>query len=56
MVCDAAPWRERQRLNAPRPLACALAISDDGARLATTDYEYGVTLWDVTGCRPGARC
>jgi WD40 repeat protein len=56
LMWDVAPWRERQLLDGPRPFAGVLAISDDGARLATIDYNNGVMLWDVSGGRPSACC
>jgi WD40 repeat protein len=56
LLWELTPWSERCRLEASRPLSCALAISDDGNRLATADFGDVVTVWDVTGSRPPVCC
>jgi WD40 repeat protein len=50
LLCNVAPWRE-QWLERLQPLASALAFSDDGAQLATADFD-DLMLWDATGSQP----
>jgi WD40 repeat protein len=55
LLCDVAPWHER-RQEGLRSFAPALAFTEDGAQLATTDFDSDVTLWDVESGRARARC
>jgi WD40 repeat protein len=47
VLWDVAPWRERARLAVPALFGSLIALSDDAAQLATTDFQDGIKLWDA---------
>jgi WD40 repeat protein len=49
---DTAGTHERRRLGEHSYFVYALAFSGDGSQLATSDFDNGVTLWDVALGRP----
>jgi WD40 repeat protein len=56
VLWDVRPWRERPRLAAPGLFGNSIALSDDGAQLATTDFQGGITIWDTVHGRSRASC
>ncbi|HZU34420.1 MAG TPA: WD40 repeat domain-containing protein [Gemmataceae bacterium] len=44
---NVTPWSELTRLAVPALYGNTLTRLDDGTQLATTDYEHGLTVWDI---------
>jgi WD40 repeat protein len=56
VLWDVSPWRERARLALPGLYGHTIALSDDASRLATTNFQSGITVLGVKKGRTQSTC